>query len=76
MTTPPIVSSQDWEAARQELLVTEKSSPALATRWPPSGAGCRGRRCKRNTASMGPAARASLLDLFAGCRQLIVYRLL
>lgn len=24
MNTPPIVSSQDWEAARQELLVTEK----------------------------------------------------
>ena len=41
MNMPPIVSPQEWEAAREELLVKEKSAPAPAMRWPPSAAGCR-----------------------------------
>ncbi len=43
MNTPPIVSQQEWEAARQELLVKEKaftrSRDALAAEQP---SGCLG----------------------------------
>ena len=44
------------------------------TRWPPSVGGCRGWPWRRSTSSRGPTGRASLLDLFDGRRQLIVYR--
>ena len=74
MNTPPIVSPQEWEAARLELLVNEKEltrvRDALAARrrrmpWLP---------VEKDYAFEGPDGRASLLDLFRGHRQLIVYR--
>ncbi len=43
-------------------------------RWPPSAAGCRGWRWRRSYSFEGPGGPASLLDLFEGRRQLIVYR--
>ncbi len=74
MTLPPIVSTEEWAAARSELLVGEKevmrARDALAAR----------RRrmpwvaVEKPYAFEGPAGKASLLDLFAGRRQLIVYR--
>jgi predicted dithiol-disulfide oxidoreductase (DUF899 family) len=71
---PPIVSPQDWEAARQELLVKEKelthARDALAAqrrRMPRLAV-------KKDYAFDGPDGRLSLLDLFEGRRQLIVYR--
>jgi len=74
MKTPPIVSPQDWEAARQKLLVKEKAltraRDALAAerRWMPWVA------VQKEYAFDGPKGKASLLDLFDGRRQLIVYR--
>jgi predicted dithiol-disulfide oxidoreductase (DUF899 family) len=74
MNTPPIVSAQEWEAARQELLVKEKeltrAGDALAAErrrmpWLP---------VEKEYEFDGPEGKASLLDLFAGRRQLIVYR--
>jgi predicted dithiol-disulfide oxidoreductase (DUF899 family) len=74
MKTPPIVSRQEWEAARQQLLVKEKeltrARDALAAKR---------RRMPRLAVEKtyefhGPAGKASLLDLFDGRRQLIVYR--
>jgi predicted dithiol-disulfide oxidoreductase (DUF899 family) len=71
---PPIVSSQEWEAARQKLLLKEKAvmhaRDALAAErrrmpW---------LRIEKQYAFDGPHGKASLLDLFAGRRQLIVYR--
>jgi predicted dithiol-disulfide oxidoreductase (DUF899 family) len=71
---PPIVSPQEWEAARQELLVEEKAltraRDALAAKR---------RRMPRLAVTKdyvfeGPEGKVSLLDLFAGRRQLIVYR--
>ena len=44
------------------------------TRWPLSVGGCRGWPWRRSTSSTGPRGKASLLDLFEGRRQLIVYR--
>src|SRR6516225_7746809 len=74
MKTPPVVSQQDWEAARQQLLEKEKaftrSRDALAAE----------RRrmpwmlVEKKYEFDGPKGRVSLLDLFEGRRQLIVYR--
>ncbi len=74
MDLPPIVSPQDWEAARQGLLVKEKeltrARDALAAER---------RRMPRMAVTTnyqfdGPNGPASLADLFDGRRQLVVYR--
>ena len=74
MNTPPIVSPQDWQAAREQLLVKEKeltrARDALAAerRRMPWAA------IEKDYRFEGPEGRASLEDLFAGRRQLVVYR--
>jgi predicted dithiol-disulfide oxidoreductase (DUF899 family) len=74
MKTPPIVSLQEWEAARERLLVTEKE----VTRARDALAAERRRMpwlaVEKDYKFEGPEGEASLLDLFAGRRQLIVYR--
>ena len=74
MNTPPIVSREEWDAARAELLVDEKE----ATRARDALAARRRRlpmvEVDKDYAFEGPGGRASLLDLFEGRRQLIVYR--
>lgn len=74
MKTPPIVSQDEWETARLELLTEEKkvmrAHDALAAR----------RRrmpwvaVEKDYTFDGPAGPMRLLDLFQGRRQLIVYR--
>ena len=74
MKTPPIVSQQEWKAARENMLAKEKafthSRDALAAE----------RRrmpwmlIEKNYEFDGPKGKVSLLDLFEGRRQLIVYR--
>ncbi|MGD1256663.1 DUF899 domain-containing protein [Mycobacterium seoulense] len=74
MKTPPIVSAQDWAAARERLLVKEKEvmrahdALAAARRRMPWLA------VDKEYAFEGPEGRVNLLELFAGRRQLIVYR--
>jgi predicted dithiol-disulfide oxidoreductase (DUF899 family) len=74
MKRPPIVSPQEWEIARQQLLVKEKAltraRDALATerRRMPWLA------LEEEYQFDGPGGKASLLDLFDGRSQLIVYR--
>src|ERR1700682_207390 len=74
MDIPPIVSGQDWEAARQQLLVKEKE----LTRARDALAALRRRMpwlaVEKKYEFDGPEGMASLLDLFQGRRQLIVYR--
>src|SRR5688572_2147650 len=74
MNLPPVVSPQEWETAREELLVKEKeltrAQDALAAER---------RRMPRMAVEKeyrfeGPDGPATLLDLFEGRRQLIVYR--
>ena len=74
MKTPPIATQPEWEAARQQLLVKEKevtrARDALAAErrrmpWLP---------VDKDYAFEGPEGTVSLADLFAGRRQLIVYR--
>jgi predicted dithiol-disulfide oxidoreductase (DUF899 family) len=74
METPPIVGSEEWDAARERLLVKEKE----LTRARDALAAERRRMpwlaVEKEYAFDGPAGRASLLDLFEGRRQLVVYR--
>ena len=74
MNTPSIVSPQEWEEAREELLATEKQ----LTRARDALAAQRRRMpwmaVERTYRFEGPNGPASLLDLFEGRRQLIVYR--
>ena len=74
MRTPPVVSPQAWEAARQQLLEKEKAQTrardALATerrRMPWMAV-------EKAYTFEGPSGKASLLELFDARRQLIVYR--
>ncbi len=71
---PQVVSSQEWSAARERMLVREKevmhARDALAAerrRMPWMAV-------KTKYEFDGPTGRVSLLDLFEGRRQLIVYR--
>src|SRR5271166_6592917 len=74
MKTPSIVSPQEWETARQQLLVKEKE----LTRARDALAAERRRMpwlaVEKRYEFGGPNGKASLLDLFEGRRQLIVYR--
>ena len=74
MNIPPIVSPQEWEAARQELLAKEKE----LTRARDALAAQRRRMpwmaVEKDYRFEGPNGPASLADLFQGRRQLIVYR--
>src|SRR5262249_35603906 len=72
--TPPIVSPQEWAAARRQMLVKEKAhmraSDALAAErrrmpWMP---------VETKYEFEGPNGKVSLLDLFEGRTQLIIYR--
>jgi predicted dithiol-disulfide oxidoreductase (DUF899 family) len=74
MDLPPVVSPQEWDAARAQLLVREKEH----TRERDALAAAR-RRMPRMAVEKpyrfeGPDGEVSLLDLFHGRRQLIVYR--
>ena len=74
MEMPPVVSAAEWEAARQELLVKEKElthardTLAAERRRMPRMA------VEKEYEFEGPDGPVGLLDLFAGRRQLIVYR--
>jgi len=74
MSTPQIVSPQEWEAAREQLLVKEKG----LTRARDALAAERRRMpwlaVDKNYHFHGPNGPAGLIDLFEGRRQLIVYR--
>src|SRR5256886_17502396 len=71
---PNIVSGQEWEAARQKLLVKEKE----LTRARDALAAERRRMpwlaVEKEYKFEGPKGKASLLDLFEGRRQLTLYR--
>ena len=74
MQTPPIVSSQVWEAARQDLLVREKALTHARDALAAERRRMPWMAVKTAYDFEGPAGKASLVDLFDGRRQLIVYR--
>jgi predicted dithiol-disulfide oxidoreductase (DUF899 family) len=74
MNTPPVVSAQEWDRARTEMLVKEKAH----TRARDALAAERRRMpwlaVEKRYEFDGPNGRVGLLDLFEGRRQLIIYR--
>jgi predicted dithiol-disulfide oxidoreductase (DUF899 family) len=74
MNTPPIVSPQEWEDARQLLLVKEKALTHARDALAAERRRMPWLAVEKQYEFEGPQAKASLRDLFAGCRQLIVYR--
>ncbi len=74
MRTPPVVSPEAWEAARQRLLVKEKAHTRARDALAAERRRMPWMAVKRTYAFEGPEGKASLLDLFDGRRQLIVYR--
>jgi predicted dithiol-disulfide oxidoreductase (DUF899 family) len=73
MNLPNVVSADEWQAARDELLVKEKQ----ATRAQDTLAAERRRlpmvEIEKDYVFDGPSGKASLVDLFDGRRQLILY---
>jgi len=73
MSLPQVVAEEEWQAARDGLLVKEKE----ATRASDALAAERRRlpmvRIDKDYALEGPGGAAGLLDLFEGRRQLILY---
>ena len=74
MHVPPVVSSQAWEAAREQLLTKEKAQTRARDALAAERRRMPWMAVETAYAFEGPAGKASLLDLFDGRRQLIVYR--
>ena len=74
MHTPPVVSAQEWEAAREKLLVKEKALTHARDAMAAERRRMPWMAVEKDYVFAGPHGKASLLDLFEGRRQLIVYR--
>ena len=74
MDTPPIVSPQEWKAAREELLAKEKELTRARDALAAERRKMPWMAVDKEYRFEGPNGTASLLDLFGGRRQLIVYR--
>src|SRR5262249_45105022 len=74
MKTPPVVSRQEWETARQQLLVKEKALTRSRDQLAAERRRMPWLAVEKKYEFEGPNGKVSLLDLFEGRRQLIVYR--
>lgn len=71
---PAIVSRQEWEQAREAMLVKEKAQMRARDALVAERRRMPWMAVENSYVFEGPHGKASLLDLFAGRRQLIVYR--
>jgi predicted dithiol-disulfide oxidoreductase (DUF899 family) len=74
MDTPPIVSADEWKEAREKLLVKEKEHTRAGDALAAERRRMPWQAVEKDYRFEGPDGDASLLDLFEGRRQLIVYR--
>jgi predicted dithiol-disulfide oxidoreductase (DUF899 family) len=74
MNMPPIVSPEEWAAAREKLLVKEKAHTHARDALAAERRRMPWMAVEKEYRFDGPNGPASLTDLFAGRRQLIVYR--
>ena len=74
MELTPIVNEQEWQEARDALLVKEKELTRARDRLAAERRRMPWTAVEKDYAFDGPDGRVSLLDLFEGHRQLIVYR--
>ena len=73
MNYPPVVSREEWLVARQELLIKEKEATRARDRLNAERRRLPMVKIEKEYFFEGPNGRASLLDLFEGRRQLIIY---
>ena len=71
---PPVVSPQEWETARQQLLVKEKASTRARDVLAAERRRMPWMKVEKNYTFDSPKGKVSLLDLFEGRRQLVIYR--
>ena len=74
MDMPKIVSRRDWDAAREQLLVKEKAMMRAHDALAAERRRMPWMAVDKAYTFIGPNGKVSLLDLFEGRRQLIVYR--
>src|SRR3954469_23973520 len=74
MKTPPIVSPQEWEAAREQLLTKEKAFTRARDALAAERRRMPWMAVEKSYEFDGPNGRVTLVDLFEGRSQLIVYR--
>src|ERR1041385_6095764 len=74
MHTPPVVAPDAWEAAREQMLVKEKAHTRARDALAAERRRMPWMAVEKAYAFEGPKGKVSLLDLFEGRRQLIVYR--
>ena len=73
-TVPPIVDRETWQAARNELLVREKAHMRAGDAIAAARARLPMTEVDASTAVVGPDGTRTLLDLFEGREELVVYR--
>ena len=74
MRTPPVVAPDAWEAARQDMLVKEKAQTLACVALAAERRRMPRMAVEKDYRFEGQDGPASLLDLFDGRRQLILYR--
>ncbi len=74
MKPPPIVSQQEWEAAREMMLVKEKAHVRAGDALAAERRRMPWMAVEKAYEFEGPRGKVSLLDLFEGRKQLILYR--
>src|ERR1051325_7746802 len=74
MKTPPIVSSQEWDAAREKMLVKEKAQTHARDALAAERRRMPWMAVEKAYTFEGLKVKMSFLDLFEARRQLIVYR--
>jgi predicted dithiol-disulfide oxidoreductase (DUF899 family) len=73
MNLPQVVSREEWLAARKELLTKEKELTRQRDALTPECRRLPMMKIDKEYLFEGPDGEASLVNLFEGCRQLIVY---
>lgn len=73
MNYPPVVSREEWLVARKALLIKEKEATRARDRLNAERRRLPMVRIEKDYFFEGPNGRVSLLDLFGGRRQLIIY---
>jgi predicted dithiol-disulfide oxidoreductase (DUF899 family) len=74
MNTPPVVSPQEWEAAREQMLVKEKEHTRARDALAAERRRMPWMAVEKEYRFDGPDGEATLADLFDGRRQLVLYR--
>ena len=74
MNTPPVVSKQEWDKAHEQMLSKEKEFTRARDALAAERRRAPWLAVEKDYSFDGPNGKASLLDLFEGRRQLVVYR--